>query len=195
MSEFNLDEILSKLPNPERDYVLALIERDPLTGAHNRKSFNDYMAIQNSRMERGEGPLCLIMLDVDHFGKYNENQGHQGGDLALQKLVSVVRSTLRPHDESLIFRYGGEEFVLGFGGETAQEGRNIAERLRSAVEKECDFTVSVGVSDSLIAGENMENILATADRALYCAKHSGRNQVMTYENLSKMPLMKIGVRF
>ena len=160
---------------------------DGLTGAYNRRFFDERFAAEFGRAQRQNIPLSLIMLDVDHFKLYNDNYGHPAGDKVLISVVKALKSQLnRPTD--VVVRYGGEEFAVILPDSGAEGGRVIAEKLRVAVSnlhlphsqsKIADHvTVSVGVAAYQPgASGDATALLKTADAALYDAKHSGRNCV------------------
>ena len=152
---------------------------DSLTGAFNRR----YLELQASRAlqdwERSRRSVSLLLLDIDHFKKINDEFGHHVGDEALKSLVSLIKERIRGVDT--LCRYGGEEFVLLLSDTRAAQAKIVANQLRRAVEQEQllpqgPMTVSVGVCD-LIAVSDLENWLRHADAALYSAKDGGRNRV------------------
>ena len=165
---------------------------DGLTGAYNRRFFDERFAAEFGRAQRQNIPLSLIMLDVDYFKLYNDNYGHPAGDKVLISVVKALKSQLnRPTD--VVVRYGGEEFAVILPDSGAEGGRVIAEKLRIAVSnlhlphsqsKIADhITVSVGVAAYQPgAACDATALLKTADAALYDAKHSGRNCVRHFNN-------------
>lgn len=162
--------------------------RDPLTGAYNRRSFEESfdreLAFINRGQANGRG-LGLIIFDVDHFKKVNDTFGHAAGDAVLKEIGMRVPELVRRED--VFARIGGEEFVVLTRNETPDELRVLAERIRVDFEKlvvhhgdqELKFTVSVGVSyQSPTQGTlTKEELIEIADKALYEAKQSGRNKV------------------
>ncbi len=160
---------------------------DGLTGAYNRRFFDDRFAAEFGRAQRQNIPLSLIMLDVDYFKLYNDNYGHPAGDKVLISVVAALKSQLhRPTD--VVVRYGGEEFAVILPDSEVEGGRAIAEKLRVAVSDlniphsqskvANHVTVSVGVAayqPGCVC--DATRLLKTADAALYDAKHSGRNCV------------------
>lgn len=163
--------------------VRRLVGTDMLTGALNRRAFFEQGTAAQARALRHDEPLPLAMLDIDHFKALNDTHGHGAGDLALQAFAAACRECLRPYD--LFARIGGEEFAVLLVDTTPDEARTILERLRQAVgaiELEVDeatlrFTVSLGLT-TLAPGGSLEGALAEADRALYRAKHEGRNRIV-----------------
>ena len=125
-----------------------------------------------------------MMIDIDHFKMVNDRWGHATGDQVLKQVAETLRSRTRVFDS--LARYGGEEFVVIMAGASASEGLRAAERLRVAIQgmnfmpepdKAHRLTVSVGVSRSTRPDITVESLLGAADRALYRAKHQGRNRI------------------
>jgi diguanylate cyclase (GGDEF)-like protein/PAS domain S-box-containing protein len=171
----------------------TLAASDGLTGLANRRSFDQTLAMEWSRAQRTKKPLSLLFADVDHFKLYNDLHGHQKGDECLRAVASVIgENALRPADLSA--RYGGEEFAT-IMPETDQKGaRKVAERLRSvlaelrlhhgATSAGPLVTLSIGIATIVPSEEVCPDLLLTqADQALYAAKHSGRNCVVSADNI------------
>ncbi|CAA0114830.1 putative diguanylate cyclase DgcC [Halioglobus japonicus] len=159
---------------------------DSLTGAFNRR----YLELQASRAlqdwERNRRSVSLLLLDIDHFKKINDEFGHHVGDEALKSLVSLIKERIRGVDT--LCRYGGEEFVLLLSDTRASQAKIVANQLRRAVQQaqllpQGPLTVSVGVCD-LREVPDLENWLRYADAALYAAKDGGRNRVELAESAS-----------
>jgi len=163
--------------------VKSLALTDPLTGLQNRRSLFDVGRIEFARSQRMNRPFCCLMLDLDHFKKFNDQYGHLIGDLVLQEFARRAKSSVREVD--LIGRYGGEELVIFLPETDLATAMQVAERLRKSVEKtpiqisdqELHLTVSIGVSRRDENTLEVETLIARADQALYIAKHRGRNQV------------------
>lgn len=163
------------------DNMFRLSMLDSLTGAYNRTFLNGYM----QHVAKVGIQLTVLMVDVDFFKNINDQYGHTCGDQALRCITGSFKRHLRSAD--LVVRYGGEEFLVIMPNVGMAEARQIAERLRASVEKlavptsipdrDLRLTVSVGVADSEHAGGNLQDIIASADRALYAAKQNGRNRV------------------
>tara|TARA_R110002072_G_scaffold1780_13_gene14988 strand:- start:71903 stop:73417 length:1515 start_codon:yes stop_codon:yes gene_type:complete len=155
---------------------------DPLTGAYNRRAFFEKVELEKTRAKRQKEQLAVLMVDVDHFKKINDSQGHDAGDKVLIELVTRIKKTLRETD--LFARYGGEEFICLVAGDKAGIMQS-AERLRlvfdgkpiQAGEDEITITVSIGVALMEDFEESIELVIARADGALYHSKTSGRNRV------------------
>tara|TARA_R100001244_G_scaffold60136_4_gene50505 strand:- start:31870 stop:33036 length:1167 start_codon:yes stop_codon:yes gene_type:complete len=163
-----------------------LADHDPLTGLLNRRAFSDIMQRELLRCQRSQQPLCLLMLDLDHFKTINDRYGHPVGDALIQQTARLLGSQVRNIDS--LARIGGEEFVLLLVDCPQEQGRQIAEKLRQLVEQqlctidghELRMTVSIGLS-TLARGQqsSYESLYTASDRALYQAKHNGRNRVET----------------
>ncbi|HYG89736.1 MAG TPA: sensor domain-containing diguanylate cyclase [Azospirillum sp.] len=156
---------------------------DPLTGAWNRRHFLELANRELERARRHHRPLCVLMLDVDHFKRINDTYGHAIGDAALVALVAACRGALRGSD--LLGRLGGEEFAVLLPETDAKNACEVAERLRYAISAIAlplpaglvGMTASIGVAAADPADASMERPLIRADEALYRAKAEGRNRV------------------
>jgi diguanylate cyclase (GGDEF)-like protein len=169
-----------------RDEVERLSDlsgRDPLTGLVNRRRFFDIAGAERSRARRSGERLALMLLDIDHFKRVNDLYGHQVGDRLLCRFARVLEAHLRPFD--VVGRYGGEEFVALLPGADTPGALTAAERLRAAVAA-TDFDdqgiIRLTMSAGVVAADPPEippvsALVASADRALYRAKHGGRNRV------------------
>lgn len=165
----------------EQRYVEAS-RVDPLTGSSNRSAFFETAEKLLQRDRHADAPCSLIMFDLDRFKAINDNYGHQFGDRILRDFAETVRQSMRPRD--FFGRYGGEEFVVILPGTSIETAVAIAERVRRLFAESHEFvdgaplraTVSAGVAT---AGEGMDlnDIVAAADKAMYSAKHNGRNRV------------------
>ena len=162
-----------------------LATRDGLTGLANRRCFDDTLRAEWARAQRQQQPLSLLMVDVDNFKAYNDVNGHIGGDECLQRIASAVASEMRAND--LVARYGGEEFAVILPNQALKGAAIVAERVRERVERlrlpngqvaGQHVTVSIGAATALAAPDTQPNeLVATADAALYRAKHMGRNRI------------------
>ncbi len=163
----------------------VLATTDGLTGALNRAAFIAEGQQAVGRACRSGEDLAVFMLDVDHFKSVNDQFGHAGGDLALRHLVDVMRGLIRGND--LLGRLGGEEFAVVLPGVSADAAERVAERLRCQIAetpavhggRRIALTVSIGVAMCGSADDDIEPVLARADDALYRAKQTGRNCVVT----------------
>ena len=158
---------------------------DPLTGIMNRRAFTAAMAVELSRSTRHGLPLSVLLLDVDHFKAVNDLRGHACGDRVLSAIGALLRRELRVSD--LGARWGGEEFVIALPSTSLADGVRVADRLRerlAALEVVDDggdripVTGSFGIT-ALHGKESLESLIERADKAMYEAKHSGRNRVCT----------------
>ena len=156
---------------------------DSLTGALNRRAMEEAALRETARSIRHKRPLCMIVLDVDHFKQINDARGHAAGDRVLQRLVTGAKNMLRQND--LIARTGGEEFSILLPDTTALECIVAAERLRQAIEQievlfhgdPIRFTVSAGIAQLDASNGDWEAMMHRADTAMYVAKQHGRNAV------------------
>ena len=157
---------------------------DGLTGLYNRRWIDEALPRFVQRYGRGGQPLVVLMVDVDHFKKFNDTYGHATGDQVLVRVGQAMRSNLRPTDH--VARYGGEEFLVILPDTTEESARIVAERLRTAVHdidlKKADgsaipkITISLGAG-CLTSAMPMKTLLGRADEALYQSKRDGRDRV------------------
>lgn len=160
--------------------VERLSEIDKLTGIYNRRKLDEYMESELNRAKRYHQPLSFMILDIDHFKNINDTYGHPVGDSTLQTLAKILTDNLRKSD--ILGRYGGEEFLIICPETNNNQAALLAEKLRACVENTLfddikNMTISIGVAE--FEGENtVKELLSRADRALYQAKHNGRNRVV-----------------
>ncbi|MCP5368195.1 MAG: GGDEF domain-containing protein [Hyphomicrobiales bacterium] len=159
---------------------------DPLTGASNRRAFEQRVRIDFKRFKRNGIASAVALIDADRFKSMNDSHGHDGGDEVLKALVSKVTEMLRESDS--FARWGGEEFTILFADTDLDAAWAKADHVREALSRlavplpggeTVNFTVSIGVSAFEAADESPDAVLARADDALYLAKEGGRNQVQT----------------
>lgn len=169
----------------EQNYTLSyLAEHDPLSGLLNRRAFNHIVERELLRCQRTQQPLCLLLLDLDHFKAINDRFGHPLGDAVIKRMATLLSSQVRVLDS--LARLGGEEFMLLLSDCDREQGLQIAEKLRQLIESQLQVvdgkavavTVSIGMS-YLDAGQlsSYESLYVASDRALYSAKQEGRNRV------------------
>ncbi len=163
---------------------------DTLTGVNNRRFFEQRLSEEIGRAQRTGEPLICLFFDIDHFKRINDSYGHQTGDLVLAEVAQEIKAMLRNND--VLARYGGEEFVALLSGADLPRGLEVAERIRSRIEKlrivdhnhrSISVTLSIGVSEydpklaSPMSETDQQRFLELADQALYVAKRGGRNRV------------------
>ncbi len=158
---------------------------DSLTGAFNRQGIEDAIRIGLWEWRSQKKPLSLVLIDIDHFKKINDVHGHAVGDYVLSTLSNIVKQHIRSND--LFARWGGEEFVLLCRDTKIEQASLIAEKIREliasfAFKDNVQVTASFGVA-TLNANETLEQLFNNADKALYDAKHQGRNRVIVAEYL------------
>ena len=159
---------------------------DKLTGLYNRRYFDHFLDFEIKRSSRQKASLALLMIDIDNFKLINDTLGHLFGDKILNKLGDIIKSIIRETD--LAARYGGEEFSIVMSNTGLEEATEIAERLRKAIS-EYNFeityrptTVSIGIALYPLDSTSLQDLLSNADRALYRAKHEGKNRVCVSSN-------------
>ncbi|MBN1356241.1 diguanylate cyclase [bacterium] len=175
---FSLENAL----NAERIERLAIT--DGLTGIYNHRYFQDTLIKEIKRSRREPSPFSLLMADIDHFKKFNDTYGHQAGDEILKGVARLLKEEAREVDP--VARYGGEEFVVLLLGCDVKTACRIAERIRKACAKKqfairnrtVSVTLSIGIASYPAQGDQSEQLIAAADKALYRAKEAGRNRVM-----------------
>jgi diguanylate cyclase (GGDEF)-like protein len=175
-----------KLLEEANTQLEALSLEDDLTGIANRRSFERALADEWNRGRRHEQSLALILVDLDHFKDLNDRRGHPAGDDCLRRVGAFLADTIRRSGE-MVARYGGEEFAILLPGVDAEGAVRVAEALREGIErlsipygtsKDRRMTASCGAAALVPLPElSAESLVANADRALYAAKHSGRNCV------------------
>ena len=176
----------------QNEVLHELASRDGLTGAFNRRAlFEKIDAIWANRND-GDRGLITIMMDVDHFKKLNDQYGHAAGDSVLKDLVKTVQRLIGK--EATLARYGGEEFCVMMESATVEDGVAMAERIRKGIEEQLadpfKVTASIGVSSSLFEALNIQSQIEQADRALYAAKHGGRNAVRCWSRQMELDALK-----
>jgi len=171
--------------------IESLTITDELTGANNRRFYNRTLPIEIERARRDNHFLCLMMMDVDNFKKYNDTYGHQAGDEVLKEIVSSSKNCFQRAGD-FVFRLGGEEFAVLFSVDEAEKARVIAERCRKVIQNKNIahsgngpyFAITVSVGIMIMDPKNTyitEEIYKYADEALYAAKRNGRNNVVVHE--------------
>ncbi len=161
---------------------------DPLTGLFNRRHLDEFLQREITRVTRSSGKLCLAMLDIDHFKKFNDENGHDAGDLVLKFIAEQLKSSLRESD--IICRYGGEEIVIvlldtemvgalarlnSFRNKIKSKQLHFEEKVLPSI------SVSMGISEAPMQTTIADELIRLADEALYKAKHSGRDKIIVAE--------------
>ena len=163
-----------------REELERLSRTDSLTGLGNRRHLMNLLPQEIERARRSAQPFSILMLDVDHFKKYNDDHGHQAGDRVLVRVGTLLRETIRPYDCAA--RYGGEEFLVVLSGVALDDARECGERIRKRVRAEQidggPMTVSIGVAEYPSHGDTEDAIIGQADAALFRAKRAGRDRVV-----------------
>jgi len=182
-----LESLLASLLFPLRNALLyrAALQsalRDPLTETGNRIAMEQTLKREVDIARRTLQPLSVLMVDIDHFKRINDSHGHLVGDEALKAVATALKDSLRNVD--MVFRYGGEEFMVLLSNTSREAASMVGERLRMAVlgiqylveNRAIELSVSLGCS-TLLPGESMESLLRRADKALYISKRDGRNRL------------------
>jgi diguanylate cyclase (GGDEF)-like protein len=160
--------------------------RDPLTNLFNRNFMQISLERELSRAARQHQTLAVLMLDVDHFKRFNDAHGHAAGDAALRSMADIFQKTIRAED--IACRYGGEEFTIMLPDVTVQTACERAEQIRASVANlqvaadirtYSGFTISIGIAFYPADGETADQLLRRADEALYTSKRLGRNRLST----------------
>jgi diguanylate cyclase (GGDEF)-like protein len=163
--------------------------RDALTGLFNRYFMQVSLERELARAVRKKQGMAVLMLDVDHFKKFNDSYGHAAGDAALQGIAHILQSSIRSEDVAC--RYGGEEFTILLPDVTIEAAQERAERILKAIanlsvtvgaQAYSNFTASIGIALYPKDGESIDLLLRRADEALYRSKREGRNQLSFYES-------------
>lgn len=183
-----IESLISCLGYPLRNALmyrkaLRSAHTDPLTQVNNRVAMDDCILREWELARRQKTPLSLMLIDIDHFKTFNDRYGHTCGDQVLKSVAWMIRETVRASD--MIFRYGGEEFVIVLSNTEIAGAVLLAERIRRAIEnmrlttesQGIRVTASLGVT-SLNPGTSAHDLLVNADRAMYQAKQNGRNRVI-----------------
>lgn len=170
-----------------RDELREQAMNDSLTGLFNRRYLEEALTKELYSAKRRNGSLCISMLDLDQFKRFNDTFGHDAGDLVLREVGRLLRENLRKSD--IACRYGGEEFVLILPGSALSDTRQRVEQIGSIVRelqlRHGDkvlgkITLSAGVAESGEHGQTAGHLLRAADEALYTAKQAGRDRVEVF---------------
>ena len=179
-----VNSMVDKSMRLQREYAIhATI--DPLTGLYNRRWLNDALALEMTRCLSQGLPFGIMMLDIDHFKKYNDEYGHLAGDVVLETVAETLRVLIRKVDMAV--RFGGEELLVLLPGADLEQSSQLAEQVREVISSKqmvnqdqhvlpC-ITVSIGVT-TMHGKETSRSLLNRADEAMYQAKENGRNQTV-----------------
>jgi diguanylate cyclase (GGDEF)-like protein len=159
--------------------IVDLTIHDALTGLGNRRYLRKILERDLYIAERYQGPLSLLLIDIDFFKQYNDTYGHLEGDRLLAQIGAILRDAVRSGD--LPVRYGGEEFVVLLSQTDCKSAAHAAERIRVAIEQESPVTVSIGMATISSRCSDPDTLIEKADQALYRAKQAGRNRVEVCE--------------
>lgn len=186
---FNIEEIKLVLRRAtERCYLLKeagqkefyrqLSILDGLTGVYNYRYFHEVLPREIERAKRYEQSFCLLMIDIDDFKKYNDTQGHLAGDKLLRDLAELLVTAIRKAD--IIFRYGGEEFVVLLPQIAKKGGVEVARRLLNLIKEKLPTTVSIGIASYPEDATSKNELIDKADSAMYQAKRLGKNRICLF---------------
>jgi diguanylate cyclase (GGDEF)-like protein len=179
-----------RLQQKEKSYAA----RDGLTGLYNRRAFDERLREIRAAEDRLlNGRFALLILDLDHFKKLNDTYGHPAGDAALKNTARAIQKVIRGAD--IAARYGGEEFALIMPNTEEEGALKTADRIRRSIEEDqvifeaarISVTASIGVACWPSHAKDTKGLIAAADRALYAAKQSGRNRVVSASTLPSEP--------
>ena len=169
---------------------------DRLTGLYNFGYFLDRLKEERIRADRYHRLLSLILFDIDHFKKYNDTNGHPAGNEVLKKIAAILKEEAREVD--IVARYGGEEMVVILPEASRRSAHELADRIRARIELTLfprmetqplkRITVSAGVATFPVDAANEDDLIKKADKSLYLAKSKGRNQVVAFEPMIKIPI-------
>jgi diguanylate cyclase (GGDEF)-like protein len=166
--------------------------RDPLTNLFNRRYLEETLDRELARAARESYPVCLIMIDIDHFKQVNDTHGHEAGDLVLKAIANALASQSRRGDFAC--RFGGEEFIVVMPNLSLEVARARAEDLRQTLnslrvfheQTEMTVTFSMGIAVHPADGATRDAVLRAADLAMYAAKEAGRNHIRSYDQLESV---------
>lgn len=173
-----------KIENIHYGKMYDLATTDGLTGALNKKAILELVHDEYTRSLAKAIPFTVMMFDIDHFKKTNDQFGHIAGDHVLKETCTLIKDKMI-RNQDVLGRYGGEEFILALRETTLRIAVEVGERIRSTIEKhpfmfeekQIPVTISIGIATIDSTSKNPEELIATADKALYDAKNQGRNRV------------------
>lgn len=187
-SKLKLEHITLEL-NLKNKLLEDMANIDGLTEIHNHRYFQSFLDQEINRSIRNQNNISILLADIDHFKKFNDNHGHQTGDFILKEFSRICKENIREYD--LIARYGGEEFVFVLPDTKLDDAVTVAEKIRTIVENYSfddgdstyQVTISIGVASARPTGQNFKKheFIGFADEAMYKAKRAGRNRVSLYQ--------------
>src|SRR5215204_3444372 len=185
-------DAVNEMLRERNDELERLSASDSLTGLSNRRVLTQRLSEELLRSQRQNHTFSVLMLDVDHFKKYNDAYGHPAGDEVLKRVANILRTSTRAGDCTA--RYGGEEFAVLLSGKEGDAAVQLAERIRQRVEAEefpvGKITISAGIAEFPHHGHTAEAVISSADEALYEAKREGRNRVVCAQRKDKTATRK-----
>jgi diguanylate cyclase (GGDEF)-like protein len=185
-------DAVNEMLRERNDELERLSASDSLTGLSNRRVLTQRLSEELLRSQRQNHTFSVLMLDVDHFKKYNDAHGHPAGDEVLKRVANILRTSTRAGDCTA--RYGGEEFAVLLSGKEGDAAVQLAERIRQRVEAEefpvGKITISAGIAEFPHHGHTAEAVISSADEALYEAKREGRNRVVCAQRKEKTATRK-----
>ncbi len=187
---FDLQELQARIERSIQisENFMKLTYVDALTSVYNRRLFDDRLPVEVNRARRYKQDLSLVMLDIDHFKKFNDTYGHRAGDFVLGSIAQHVKKSLRAQD--LVCRYGGEEFTIIMPATRSSDAAMVMSRIRADLQdryfyspfddKDFNIRISIGVASFPENSQDHDTLMRMADEALYEAKLTGRNKVVIY---------------
>jgi diguanylate cyclase (GGDEF)-like protein len=172
----------SRVESEYFEHIMSLASEDALTGAYNKRKFDELFAAETARSAQGEGPFCFLLFDIDFFKRINDQFGHPAGDAVLRGVSQLAHGLVGA--SGALCRVGGEEFAVLLPGLPLLHAAKLADYLRQAVERHqfsfenrtIPVTISAGVAE-LAPGESGEGLYKRTDELLYRSKHGGRNRI------------------
>ena len=183
-SDIKLVEKIKQKISVERKLLQDLAFKDGLTGVFNRRYFDIELKRSLNIARRHQRKISLMLIDIDHFKKFNDHYGHQVGDDVLKWVASAIGNLIR--DTDIVARYGGEELAVILDESDSVAANIVAEKIRSFIQERSatsfpsEVTVSIGIAEYPLDALDIESIISAADIALYKSKDSGRNKVTKY---------------
>ncbi len=182
------------------EQIHNMATKDGLTGIYNHRYFQEKLEEEIAKADRYNKDLSFLLLDVDHFKKFNDTYGHQEGDKVLRTVAEIVQATIRQKAD-LLARYGGEEFAVILPETDINSAADLAERIRRNIadhvfeaegNKSYRVTVSIGVSAYPFDAREKSKLIQAADAGLYESKHLGRNRVTLFQAIKRVPDLNQG---